>query len=494
MYLKSDNNTMSRCIMAIAALITVVFSASAQQSTGEDAKEWTLQECVKVALDNNLNVRRSVYNMEGFKVGLFQSKMAFLPTLNAGSSYGLNYGRALNPVTNQYINRNSNAINVQANSSLTLFNGLRLQNNFRQSQRDYEASEQDLQKAKNDVIINVVTLYVNVIFNQELYDNANYQLNSSQQQLERIKKQVAVGGLPRGDELNQEAQVATNEVNLINQENTLNLSLLQLKQAMQIPGSTPMRVEVPDLQAEDLILDDDPNQVYEIALQSMPEIRSATLKVESTQLGLKASKGGLYPRLSLNGSAASNYASASDVARTTIVGFAPGTNPVGLVNVGGTQYDVFGFEPQTQIVSEGYNQRDQLNDNLFKQLNISLSIPIFNGWQTRAGVQRAAINYEIATINEQQTKNTLRQTIETAYNDALAAAKSYSASVKQVSAREEAYRMAKQRFELGAINYVEYQISENDFYRAKSDLARAKYNFIFRKKILDFYQGKPIDY
>lgn len=476
------------------AIIVCLISYSAKAQEGSDTKTWTLQECVKVALDNNLTVRRSVYNLENFKVGLFQSKMAFLPSLNAGSSYGLNYGRALNPVTNQYIARDNNTLNLQANSSLTLFNGLRLQNNFRQSQRDYEASEQDLQKARNDVTINVVTLYVNVIFNQELYDNANFQLNSSQQQLERIKKQVAVGGLPRGDELNQEAQVATNEVNLINQENALNLSLLQLKQAMQIPGSTPMRVEVPDLQAEDLILEDDANTVYEIALQSMPEIKSAQLKVESAKLGLQASKGGLTPRLSLNGSTATNYSSASDIARTTVVGFAPGTTPAGLVNVSGTDYNVFAYEPQTEVVSEGYGQRDQLKDNLFKQISISLTIPVFNGWQARSNVQRQAISHEIATINSQETKNVLRQTIETAYNDALAAAKSYAASIKQVNAREEAYRMAKQRFELGAINFVEYQISENDSFRAKSDLARAKYNFIFRKKILDFYQGKPIDY
>lgn len=469
-----------------------VLSASAQSENPE--KEWTLKECVKVALDNNLNVRRGLYNVESFKVGLFQSKMAFLPSLNAGSSYGQNFGRALNPVTNLYINRNSTAINVQATSSLTLFNGLRLQNSFRQSQREYQASEQDLEKAKNDVIINVVTLYVNVIFNQELYENANYQLNSSEQQLERIKKQVAAGGLPKGDELNQEAQVATNEVNLVNQENALNFSFLQLKQAMQLPGSTPMKVQVPDLQLEDLILEDSPEVAYEIALNNMPEIKSALLKVESAELALKASKGGLYPRLSLNGSAASNYSSASDVPRTTVTGVVPSTTPVGLVNVQGNSYNVFGFEPVTSVISEGYGTSDQLKDNLFKQVNLSLSIPIFNGWQNRSNVQRAAISKEMADITVQETKNGLRQTIETAYNDALAASKSYSSSLRQVNAREEAYRMSQQRFELGAINYFEYQISENDLFRAKSDLARAKYNFIFKKKVLDFYQGKPIDY
>ncbi|HRK54247.1 MAG TPA: TolC family protein [Cyclobacteriaceae bacterium] len=481
---------MLRFLLIFFIAFTTTYSSFGQDENEE--KEWTLQECIKVALDNNLNVRRGLYNVESFKVGLFQSKMSFLPTLNAGSSYGQNFGRAVNPVSNTFVNRNSSNINIQANSSLTLFNGLRLQNSFRQSQRDYQASEQDLEKAKNDVTINVVTLYVNVIFNQELFENANYQLNSSQQQLERIKKQVAVGGLPKGDELNQEAQVATNEVNLINQENALNFSLLQLKQAMQLPGSTPMKVQVPDLELEDLILDANPDVAYEMALQNMPEIKSAMLKVESAELALKASKGGLYPRLSLNGSAASNYSSASDQPFAVPVGDFTKTQ---IGQVAGTNEPVYSFRQEnTTIVSEGYSQQDQLKDNLFKQVNLSLSIPLFNGWQNKAGVQRAAINKEIADITVQETKNGLRQTIETAYNDALAALRSYSSSLRQVNAREEAYRMSKQRFELGAINYFEYQISENDLFQAKSDLARAKYNFIFKKKILDFYQGKPVDY
>ena len=311
-------------------LLFALISLCYANANSQDEKLWTLQECVKLALENNLNVRRSFYNVENFKIGLFQSKMALLPTLNMGSSYAKNFGRALNPVTNSFVNRNSNNLNLQANSSLTLFNGFRLQNTLRQSSHDFAASGQDLEKAKNDVVINVVTLFVNVIFNQELYDNASYQLNSSKQQLERITQQVQAGSLPKGDQLNQEAQVATNEVNLVNQENALNLSLLQLKQALQLPGFTPMRVQAPEVQAEDLLLEESPEEIYEIALQRMPEIKSAQLKVESAQLAWKANKGGLYPRLSLNGSAASNYSSASDGPRTAFDGtFSQTPNPIG---------------------------------------------------------------------------------------------------------------------------------------------------------------------
>jgi outer membrane protein len=459
----------------------------------QDQKKYTLQECVNIALENNLRVKRSLYGVQNSETFLLQSKAAFLPTLNAGGSYGQNYGRALNPVTNSFVDRNSNTLNVQGTASWTLFNGLRIQNAYRQSQKDVQASNQDLTKAKNDVILNVVTLYINVIFNQELHENAKYQLNSSQQQLERITKQVAAGALPKSSQLNQEAQVATNEVNLINQENSLNLSVLQLKQAMQLPASTALNVETPGLQTEDLVLTENPEEIYQIALQAMPEIKSARLKVESAQFSLKANKGNYYPRLSLNASAQSNYSSLSNVARYRVTtGYLKDTSRP----LAATTSDelVYQLVPNSEKYADNYNQMAQIKDNLFKQMNLQLTIPIFNAFQTRTNVQRAAISKEIADISMRETENTLRQSIETAYNDALAASKTYSSSLKQVAAQEEAYRMNKQRFELGSISFVEYQVSENDLFRAKSDLSRAKYNFIFKKKVLDFYQGKQIEF
>src|SRR6185436_11585533 len=188
-------------------------------------------------------IKRSFYNVETFKANMLQAKGAFLPTVNLGGTYGQNYGRALNPVTNLYADRNSNTINVQGTGSFNLLNGLRVQNNYKQNQRDLLAADQDLLKAKNDVILSVVTNFKNVIFNQELLENAKFQLTSSQGVLERITKQVSAGSLAMNKQLNQEALVATNEVNVINQENALNLSVLQLKQAMQIPGSENLIVE-----------------------------------------------------------------------------------------------------------------------------------------------------------------------------------------------------------------------------------------------------------
>jgi outer membrane protein len=439
---------MMKKLLFILIALSIGFNAYSQE-----AKELTLQECVDIALENNLRIKRGFYNLRTAEINLTQSKAALLPSLNAGSSYGWNFGRALNPVDNNFVNRNSQASNLQISSSMILFNGLRLMNNIKQNSKEFDATSQDLAKTKNDVILSVVSNYTNVVFNKELYENANYQLQSSKEQLDRIKKQVNAGALPKANELNQEAQVATNEVNLINQENALNLSLLQLKQSMQIPGSENISVVIPVVELEDLILDNAPEDIYGTAVATMPEIISANLRVESSEFAFRAAKGNLYPRLNLNGGGQTNYSN---------------LNP-------------FSFS-------------DQINNNQYKNINLSLSIPIFNGLQTRSAIQRAAVSKEVALISKKETENTLRQTIESAYNDALAASKSYTASLKQVNAREEAFRMTQQRFDIGAANYVEFRISENDLFQAKSDLARAKYNFIFRKKLLDFYQGKSIEF
>ena len=473
-------------------LLTFLISgwmASIAQST----RTLTVKECIDIALENNLRVKRGYYNLKSSEINLLQSKTSLLPTLNFGSNYGKNFGRAINPVTNAFINRNANVLNFQAASNFTLFNGFRLTNTVRQADREFEAGNYELAKAKNDVILNVVTLYTNVIFNKELLENAKLQLQSGQEQLDRIRKQVEAGQLPKANELNQEAQVATNEVNLINQENALNLSMLQLKQAMQVQGSEVFDIVVPEISPEDLVLENSPDQIYTIAQQTMPEIQGAMLRVESAELALRSAKGGLTPRLSISAAAQTNYSSVSNTQRTAIDGVELGSNPIGVAVVNGLNQPVFAYQPVYRVVAPDYNAKEQISDNLFKTLSLQLNIPLFNGLQSRANVQRAAVSKELAAVNRLEAENTLRQSIETAYNDAVAASKTYSASLKQLNARSEAYRMTKQRFEIGASNYVEFRITENDLFQSRSDLARAKFNFIFRKKLLDFYQGKPID-
>ncbi len=377
-----------------------------------------------------------------------------MQTLNLSSSGGANFGRSIDPTTNQFVEQQIDNANANANASLLLFNAFRVINTIKQSVNDKAAAENDLTKAKNDVILSVITFYTSVIFNQELLQNAQFQLKTTQQQLERTKKLEQAGSVPFGNVLDLEAQDATNELNLIQRENNYNISLLQLKQSLQLPASTEMEVEVPALNVEDLSLDQTTEQIYDLARQNMPEIKAAVFRTESANFALKASRGNLLPRLNLNASAFTNYSSAA----------------------------------------RNFQFSEQISNNMAQTASIGLTIPVFNAFNARANVLRNRVTKEQAFINLTDVENRLRQAIETAHNDATAAAKTYASSSKAVKAREEAFRMTKQRYDAGASNYVDYQVSENNLFQAKSDQVRAKYDLIFKKKVLDFYQGKPIDY
>jgi outer membrane protein len=480
----------TKLLLLMAGLLGFAGAVTAQQTDSTNVRQWTLKECIDYALNHNLQVKRSELNVESTEVTFNQNKMNLLPSANASASYGYNWGRGLDPVSNQFVSsQRNNVSSLGAQGSWTVFNGLRIQSLIKQGSRDVLASEQDLAKARNDVSLNVVNYFVTVVFNKEQVENARFQLASTQQQLERTRKQVAAGSLPRSEQLNLEAQVATNELNLINQTNALSISLLQLKQSMQMQASQEFDVEIPQIVPEDLILDQTRDEVFSIAKGTMPEIKSSQLKVESSYYSVRASRGNLLPRLSLNGSLNTNYSKNAESRFVPDGTVGLGITPIGVA--GGTP--VYAYQPNG-TVQNIYHFNDQAKDNLYKSVALQLTIPIFNNYTARAAVQRSVITSNQAKINAMEIENTLRQTIETSYNDAIAASKSYESSLKQVNARDEAFRMTKQRYEAGAVNYVDYQVAENNLFQARSDLARAKYNFIFRKKLLDFYQGKPLGF
>ncbi len=481
---------MKRVNFVALLLITTLFLQA------QDKKVWTLQECIDYALQNSLNVKRSLLNVETSQINLNQSKYQMLPTLNGGSSFGYNWGRSIDPTTNLFITQRINSFNVNASSSLLLFNGFRLFNTYKQSGLDNEAAAEDFNKAKNDVILNVITLYTSVIFNKELLINAQSQLTTTTQQLERTRKLAEAGSVPTGNVLDLEAQQATNELNQINRENTLNISILQLKQSLQLPAATDMDIEVPqlDIQSE-LVITETPQQIYDAAYEILPQVKSARIKLQSSLLNVRATRGSLYPRLSVNANLFSNYSSAADRARFLADGGPPTTQQVQVGYVQGSNTPVYRDQQVPSGTNvDGYVFADQLPDNIARSVSLSLQIPIFNGYQSRASYQRSIISNEQATIDLKDTENQLRQLIESAYNDASAAGKTYQSATKQVNARREAFRMSKQRFDFGGVNFVEYQTAENALFQAESDLVRAKYDFIFKKKVLDFYQGKPIEY
>ena len=472
------------------SLLLITFSVRAQE---ELPQVWTLQECINYALENNLDVQRSMLDLQTSEISMDQSKMQRLPDLTGRASGARNWGRSIDPVTNLFVSQAINSVNLSASSSWLLFNGFSVNNTIKQNEFLYEASRKQVEVTQNNVMLNIVGFYTNVLFTRELMENARKQLNSIEQQVERTRLQVEAGALPQANLLDLQAQLATNEFNLVTAENNYQQAKIQLKLAMQLPPQAEVEIEVPEMDVDaDMVLELSAYEIYQIALNTMPDVQAADLNVESSEYGVKSAKGGFYPTVFLNGNIFTNYSDRIDsrtlptgeVTPTEItVGRVEGTNQrvITSIDVPITEEQAFGFS-------------EQINENLSQSLSLGVNIPIFNRFTARYDYQRAKINQDRAMLNKQDVEYRLWQTIQQSYNDVEAASKSYNSSLLQVRAREESFRVVETRFNNGAANFVDYQVAENDFYNAQSDLLRAKYDLIFKQKILDFYQGKPLEF
>lgn len=489
--LKKTTENFMRTIqtLTLAFAILISFNLLAQ-----DDGKWTLQECVDYAYTQNLDIELANLNKESEEAYLKQSKFSRLPSINFDLYQSWRWGRSIDPTTNQFIAQRFSSNGFSGSSDITLFNGLSQINTVKQGEKNVEASMYDLEKARNDVALNVVAGYLEVIFTRELLENAKFQLQSTQTQQERTRILVDAGSAPRADLLDLQAQVASNEVNVINAENNVNLAVLRLKQFLQIPASEPFEIVVPEFEGLELeFVEETAEQVYGQAEKTMPEIKSADAKVESAVIGEKIAKAGLFPTVGFGAQISTNYANTADVERDVPTGeFEEREETIGYVNddpslpvIGRTFVPIF-------YTTDGYPIIDQWTDNISYSIGFNMRIPVFNGFRVSTNRQIARIQTERASVNAQQSRNILRTTIETSYNDAVAAAKTHSAAEKQVAALEESFRATERRYQNNASTYVEYQVASNNLFGAKSDLTRAKFNYIFTLKVLDFYLGKPI--
>jgi outer membrane protein len=472
----------------ITLLIIITLSGFSQEK-----RVLSLEECIEIAVKNNLNVKRSELNLQTSEVNLEQSRASRYPTLNASGNYGFNWGRGIDPTTNQFIDQRINFNSIGASTNMPLIQGLQITNGIKQDKLSLEASKKDLEKAENDISLNTAQFYLVVIFNKELRDNAQFQLESSQQQLDRTIKLVESGALPLANKLQLESQVATNEVNLVNAQNNLDLALLDLKQALLLPPGQEVDVIIPDITIDQAEIESNSiAELYNEALANMPEIQSAALRVESADVGVDVAKGGIYPTLTLSGSLDTRYSDAQK--NISVLSATPtGTEPTFLVTQN-TNEPIVEQQYDFELAEETVPLSTQYDNNFSRGLSVNLRIPIFNGFNTRSQIQRSKITLQQAEINEQEQQNILYQTIESSYRNAMAAAKTYTASQKQVTSLEETFRAVENQYNNGAANFTDYQVASNNLFQARTDLSRAKYDFIFKQKVLEFYQGKPLTF
>lgn len=474
--------------ISISLLFSTLFalSVSAQE-------KWDLQKCIDYALANNLTVKQSRLNIERAEIGLTQSKYALLPNLNAQATYGYNFGQRIDPFTNEFATERVQTNNFFMSSSLDIFNGFSKVNSIKRNEASLSANKYDLATIQNDISLQLCLAYLQILRNMENAAIAQEQLNLTQSQVDRTEVLVEAGQLPQGSLYDAQSQAAQEELNLVNAENAIVLARLNLTQLMQLTPEEAANFEVvkPDLTDEGTeLLNNSAMDIYIRAKQLMPQIQAVEQRKILADYDVKVANGNLYPNLSLSGSVGSGYSGANRIA---VGEGTTGFIPIGQVQ--GTGTPVITLQPQTVYDDGDFKTKsfnDQLSDNFNQNLQLNLVIPIFNGLSAKSNLNQAKINKLEADISYAQVSNQLRFDIEQSYADAKAAMNSYLAAQKAVTALEESFNYAQVRFDEGVINTVQFNDIKTQYTNAQSNMTNAKYDFVFRTKILDFYLGNPI--
>ncbi|HAF29207.1 MAG TPA: hypothetical protein DCG75_09190 [Bacteroidales bacterium] len=469
-----------RLTIIIASILFLSSTTNAQQV-------WNLEDCIKYAIENNITVKRQELNAESAERNYFQSKMEILPNVNANGSHYYNSGKAINYETYSYVNEAFQGGNLSLNTEVTVFNGLQTLNTIKKSKLDFLAQLENVEKAKNDITLNVSTAYLQILLNKELRDNAEQQLVVTLEQIEKTKRLVEIGNAAKGDLLQIEAQAATERAALTNSENNLKISYLDLTQLLNLQEIENFEIvfpELPDITLAENISETD--QIFSSAVEILPEIKSAELQLKSSQKNLSISKGAISPTISFGYQYSSRYSELTN--RATGMQSGLSTQPTGVTESGENIYNYYSYSSY----SDSYPYLDQITDNASQGVYVALRIPIFNNWRTGNSISQAKINLSDKQLNLDLQKQNLYKSIQQARTQAIAAMDNYKANLQALESMEEAFRYTEQKYEVGLVDILEYKTAKNQLNQTKSDLAQAKYQYIFRTKILDFYNGEQI--
>jgi outer membrane protein len=419
-------------------------------------KIWPLEDCIRYAIDNNIQIKQQVLQTEIQKNNLALSKLKLLPSLNASLTHDYSFGRALDYLHYEYVDKNTLYDNLYIGGNITLFEGLINYNTIRKNKYELLASEQNLQYIKDDISLSIALAYLQILLNKELVNANNNQLQITQQQIEKTRKMVDAGSVARGNLLQIEAQAAQEEVQLITMKNQLDISYLTLTQMLEFKSPEGFEIVTPVISVDTAIaitgkIDD----IYNVAVTNRPEIKNAELKLESSNYGLKIARGGRYPRLTSSHSF-------------------------------GTRYN-YVYNDTTNI---SFNE--QIKNYRNYGLGFSLTIPILNGWQVNKNIKNSKLEILNSEYTLEAAKKGLYKNIQQAYADAVAALKKYTASMKAVTSTEESFRYTEQKFNVGMVTPVDYNAGKSQLLNAQSEMTQAKYEFIFKTKVLDFYKGLPL--
>jgi len=480
-------------------LIKVIFLSTviaiANTSYAQDNGEvWTLQRCVQYALDHNLTIQQNVLNERLAKLTLQQSQLAQLPSANVNGSYGISNGRSIDPTSNSFVDASYKFVSIGGQANVLLFGWFQQRNLISRNKLSLEAASADLDQMRDDISLNVATGFLRALLAQEQISVNEKQVDLSKAQLSQTNKFADVGRVPELNVAQLESQVATDSANLITAISNYNAAVLDLRALLNLDFNTPFRLQAPDVKVSDQVKVSAmvPDEIYAEAQKHFGSIRSAELKYKAAQRGWWSARGGLLPQLSLGAQLGTNYASTyKTITPTGQYDFVPnGSYAVDTAGGIPRTYNIYQPVPVYNTINTPLS--DQLKNNFRQTLSLNLNIPLFNSWQAQYNVRQARINIASQELNMRQSELTLKQNVYKAYNDAVNSIQKYYAAQHAAEAAQRAQDFAKKRYDLGLTSAVDYLITQNTQYSAEANLVSAKYDLIFKLKVIDYYLGKEL--
>jgi outer membrane protein len=414
---------------------------------------WNLQKCISYAIEHNLSIKRQEATLDQNKVDLNTAQWSRLPNVNGSVGQSFNFGRALQ-ADNTYGNRNTQSTNFSIGTNIPLFTGLQIPNNIALAKLNLKAAIEDLNKAKEDISIQVTSYYLQVLFNEELAKVAHNQVALSKEQLERKVAFFKNGKSSEAEVYEAKSRLAQDEMSAIQADNNYQLALLDLAQALELPTPEGFRIAAPQIEdiTGTLSLPDD---VYAQALLNKPSIKAAQYRLEGASKSIRIAQSGWFPQLNFSAGLSTNY------------------------------YNISGIE------NASFSR--QWHQNFNKYLQFSLSIPLFNRFETRNRVKSARIQRNALSWQLEESKKTLYKEIQQAYYNAIASEAKYKSSRTASEAAEATFKLMSEKYANGKATATEYNEMRTSWMKALSDHIQARYDYLFRSKILEFYQGVPLE-
>jgi len=415
-----------------------------------------------------------------------QAKDARLPILNGSASHSYAFGRSIDPTTNDFISNTFQSNNFGISTGVTLYQGGRIKNGIKQSQIDLAASKVLKEDQENAIAMEVALNYLNIILGEEQVQAAKNTLTNTRKQLDQTDRLIEAGSLPRAERLNILAQISRNEQNILAGEHAVQLAYLALKQNMEVDPTYDLKIEKPDLDKLSFdLIELSADELYRRALKYQPFMRSFELQKQSAEVGVSIAKSGFYPTVSIGGGVGTNYSNQAK----RIASFNSVTSNIPIIINGATET----LTTTNEIpVLENIPFGTQMNENLNEYVGLQVNVPIFNGNSTKIAVERAHLNAEQVAMNEDLRKKQLKSEIQSALLSAIAARQELGASKETLNAYEAALSNVDKRFNLGLATNLEYSTAQSNLEAARIDEIRAKYDYIFKLKIIDLLIGNPI--